>query len=193
MTSEYIQATSRVGRDSASPGLVFVLYRPGRPRDKSHYEQFRSYHSRMYCNVEPTSVTPFSAPLRERALHAIMIGIMRLEGDKAFNADPPRLPDNHTLECVYSVIRKRVEAVDSNELEAMLNRMDEVLRDWEDWGPQKFQDFTAMDAVPLMFPSGTMRNEAWGNRGLSTPTSMRSVDSSCEAYVLENRYWSEDV
>ena len=89
-TSEYIQATSRVGRDAENaPGLVFVLYRPGRPRDKSHYEQFRSYHSRVYCNVEPTSVTPFSAPVRERALHAIMVGMMRLESDDRFNEDPP--------------------------------------------------------------------------------------------------------
>ena len=57
-------------------------------------EQFRSYHSRVYCNVEPTSVTPFSAPVRERALHAIMVGMMRLESDDSFNEDPPRFPDD---------------------------------------------------------------------------------------------------
>ena len=109
-TSEYIQATSRVGRDAENaPGLVFVLYRPGRPRDKSHYEQFRSYHSRVYCNVEPTSVTPFSAPVRERALHAIMVGMMRLESDDRFNEDPPRFPDDGLIDKVRSVIENRVD------------------------------------------------------------------------------------
>ena len=100
-TSEYIQATSRVGRNANdAPGVVFVLYRPGRPRDKSHYEHFKSYHSRVYCNVEPTSVTPFSAPVRERALHAIMVGMMRLEGSDIFNEDPPRVPDEKLYERV---------------------------------------------------------------------------------------------
>ena len=108
-TSEYIQATSRVGRNaSEAPGIVFVLYRPGRPRDKSHYEHFREYHSRIYCNVEPTSVTPFSAPVRERALHAIMVGMMRLEGDEHFNADPPRIPDQRVLARIQKIIEKPI-------------------------------------------------------------------------------------
>lgn len=194
-TSEYIQATSRVGRDAdKAPGVVFVLYRPGRPRDKSHYEQFRAFHSRVYCNVEPTSVTPFSAPLRERALHAVMIGMMRLEGDVSFNNDPPQCPDQATYERVRTIIENRVEDIDSDELEATLAHMEHIIQCWEDWQPQKFQDFTSGNVLPLMFPSGTRRNEAWGNkRGLETPTSMRSADASCEAYVLENRYVPEEI
>lgn len=193
-TSEYIQATSRVGRDAENaPGLVFVLYRPGRPRDKSHYEQFRSYHSRVYCNVEPTSVTPFSAPVRERALHAIMVGMMRLESDDRFNEDPPRFPDDGLIDKVRSVIENRVEDIDSEELDATLNRMEYILQCWEDWNPRKWEpaknpDWSYADPVPLMYSAGSHPNEAWGSRGIETPTSMRSVDASCEAEVLTNRY-----
>lgn len=193
-TTEYIQATSRVGRDTEkAPGVVFVLYRPGRPRDKSHYEQFRSFHSRIYCNVEPTSVTPFSPPLRERALHAIMIGMIRLESDSNFNNDPPILPDVVMYKRICNIIENRVNDIDSNELKDTLTQMEYIIQCWEDWQPQKFQDFNSGNALPLMFPAGNRRNEVWGKRGLETPTSMRSVDKSCEAYVMENRYIAEET
>ena len=42
--AEYIQATSRVGRDDARPGLVVTLLNIHKPRDRSHYERFRHYH-----------------------------------------------------------------------------------------------------------------------------------------------------
>lgn len=139
-TSEYIQATSRVGRNAAqAPGIVFVLYRPGRPRDKSHYEHFRSYHSRVYCNVEPTSVTPFSAPVRDRALHAIMVGMMRLENDNAFNSEPPGLPSAELCRKIHSIIEKRVDDVDSNELIATQIAMESFIEDWEDWNPKRWE------------------------------------------------------
>ena len=49
-TSEYIQASSRVGRspDQIGPGLIIALYSPAKPRDRSHYEQFKSYHQKLF-------------------------------------------------------------------------------------------------------------------------------------------------
>lgn len=193
-TSEYIQATSRVGRDAANaPGEIFVLYRPGRPRDKSYYEQFRLYHSRLYCNVEPTSVTPFSAPIRDRALHAIIVGILRLENDENYNEDPPKYPNESMRDRIKGIIRDRIESIDSDELDDTLKYVDYIFECWEDWNPQKWSpqinpDMSMGDAVPLMFSSMNQPNAAWLGRGKETPTSMRSVDASCEASVLKNRY-----
>ena len=192
-TAEYIQATSRVGRNSDAPGLIFVVYNPGRPRDRSHYEHFGSYHSRIYSHVEPTSVTPFSSPLRERALHAVLIGLVRLLGTQDTYDDPKIFPSTSEMERIFSLIEKRVSAIDEDELENTLLHLDEILRDWRTQLPQKYQDFMAGEAVPLMYPAGTMPNASWDGRGFATPTSMRSVDSSCEAYVLKNSYSPEEV
>ncbi|WP_458775608.1 helicase-related protein [Desulforhopalus sp. 52FAK] len=75
-TSEYIQASSRVGR-SDTPGLVFVNYYKTQARSLSHYENFRSYHESFYRFVEPSSLTPFTYQARERALHAALVIAMR--------------------------------------------------------------------------------------------------------------------
>ena len=75
LTSEYIQASSRVGREY--PGVAFTMYDGSKSRDRSHYEQFKGYHESFYKHVEPTGVTPFSKPARERALHAIVIALLR--------------------------------------------------------------------------------------------------------------------
>lgn len=193
-TSEYIQATSRVGRNATfAPGLVFVLYRPSRPRDKSFYEQFKQYHSKLYCFVEPTSVTPFSAPVRERALHAIMIGMMRLEHGEDFNADPPRFPKQEIIDHVRNVIEKRIEEIDPCELEDTMKWFDYRMEEWEDWNPQKWTpqknfDMSMGNPLPLIYSSSDKPNAIWDGRGIPTPTSMRSVDASCEAYCIKSRY-----
>ena len=77
LASEYIQASSRVGRQV--PGLVFVLYDACRSRDRSYYEQFRAFHTSFYRYVEPTGATPFSRPACDRALHAAALGVLRCQ------------------------------------------------------------------------------------------------------------------
>ena len=75
--AEYIQATSRVGRDSDRPGLVVTLLNVHRPRDRSHYETFRSYHETFYRSVEVTSVTPFAARALDRGLAGALVALAR--------------------------------------------------------------------------------------------------------------------
>jgi hypothetical protein len=76
-TAEYIQATSRVGRDAQRPGLVVTLFNVHKARDRSHYERFASYHESFYRGVEATSVTPFSPRALDRALAAVVVGFAR--------------------------------------------------------------------------------------------------------------------
>ena len=74
-TSEYIQATSRIGR--GVPGLIVTCLNASRPRDLSHFEHFKHYHQTVYGSVEATSVTPWSARARDKALHAVFIAATR--------------------------------------------------------------------------------------------------------------------
>lgn len=75
--AEYIQATSRVGRDEAKPGLVVTSLSAHKPRDRSHYERFRHYHETFYRSVEVSSVTPFSARALDRGFAGAMVGLAR--------------------------------------------------------------------------------------------------------------------
>ena len=75
--AEYIQATSRVGRDNERPGLVVTLLNAHKPRDRSHYERFRHYHETFYRSVEVSSVTPFSARALDRGFAGALVGLAR--------------------------------------------------------------------------------------------------------------------
>jgi len=83
-TAEYIQATSRVGRNF--PGIVFTVYNWARPRDLSHYERFEHYHATFYQHVEALSLTPFALRAIDRGLAALFISLVRLAG-KEFNGN----------------------------------------------------------------------------------------------------------
>jgi hypothetical protein len=76
-SAEYIQATSRVGRDAERPGLVATIFNVHKPRDRSHFERFSYYHETFYRSVEATSVTPFSPRALDKGLAATLVGLSR--------------------------------------------------------------------------------------------------------------------
>ncbi|WP_331758103.1 DISARM system helicase DrmA (plasmid) [Nocardia sp. NBC_01377] len=84
-TAEYIQATSRVGRDRSRPGLVITLYQWSRPRDLAHYESFSYDHATFGMRVEGLTTTPFSDRALDRGLSAVLAAAVRQTGPSALS------------------------------------------------------------------------------------------------------------
>jgi hypothetical protein len=131
LSAEYIQATSRVGR--RHPGLIITLYNWTRPRDRSHYERFISYHSAIYSQVEPTSVTPYSRRALDRGLHAVLIALVRhtmpyMNPEAAAELFDPSDP---TIVQMIDQIRQRIGEVDPDELVTAIGQLEDIVRRWE--------------------------------------------------------------
>ena len=190
-TSEYIQATSRVGRSIKAPGLVLTIYNCSKPRDRSHFEHFQEYHSKIYSKVEPTSVTPFSAPARERALHAILVGLIRFYSSETNRKCPKPFPVPEIINKVKQIILDRVNLIDDSEYNKTLELIEKKLNYWKNELPLEYGSFGRNINIPLMYPAGSNPSEDIKERAWSTPTSMRSTDLTCDAKVI-NEYINID-
>lgn len=113
--AEYIQATSRVGRDERRPGLVAVILNMHRARDRAHYEDFETYHQAFYRAVEATSVTPSASGALDRALGAVFAGLVRhldpaLTGPRGAQA---MQPDHPAVKEAAAFLQSRFECGDA--------------------------------------------------------------------------------
>ncbi len=182
-TSEYIQASSRVGRSEQAPGLVVAMYNPGKPRDRSHYEYFRAYHAAFYKFVEPTSVTPYSLPVLDRALHAVLVVLARhFAGLHLPNSINPTEAD---IQQIVEFMDARCRRVDSEHSGALVAKLQQLLKVWNDVSPSEWGRFGPPPQTrPLMYPAGTEPLEDWDGSPWATPSSMRNVDVECEARVI---------
>ena len=193
-TSEYIQASSRVGRRAESPGIVVTNYNPSRSRDRSHFEHFRSYHQTLYQHVEPTSVTPFAVPVRERALHALIVILCRFWGGPGLRDRPSHPPDDELMQRVKHTIRDRVLSVDPNEWPRTEAHIDEIMRKWTEAPRSLYGDFRPpTEELPMMYPAGGQVHPHWAETPYPTPSSMRNVDASCSARALSGGYGNRSV
>jgi superfamily II DNA/RNA helicase len=95
--SQYIQVAGRVGRNERdAPGVVFVVLSPYNNRDRSHFEQFSTFHRRLYASVEPVSITPFTPAALDRGLAGALTAWMRQAANPPTPADAASVFDDGT-------------------------------------------------------------------------------------------------
>lgn len=186
-TAEYIQASSRVGRSvPTGPGIIFSMYSPSKPRDKSHYEQFQGYHSRIYSNVEPTSVTPFSINSRQKGLHAVLIALIRHFSSDSLADTPNMSSEFYELTPIFEkLIKERCEIINPEEVTNTINLLKNRINDWEKGGAQSYGDAGNYGILkndnfyPLMYASSAEVKQDVKLRPtpFATSTSMRGVDT----------------
>ena len=73
-TAEYIQSSSRAGRDA--PGLVFNVMHPIRERDLSHYHFFEKYHEFLDRLVEPVAINRWAKNSIRRTHSGLLMGLI---------------------------------------------------------------------------------------------------------------------
>lgn len=193
-TSEYIQASSRIGREH--PGLAVIAYNWTAPRDLSHYEHFLTYHRTLYRHVEATSVTPFSPRARDRALHAILIAALRLTHPALAPQDAADSfsRDKYDVGPLVEFFRERVTLAaetapaDGNEPEHAVEELMRLIEAWEEAAanPTKSLIFSQRtkpgrrtNKAPLMIPAGPELN-ATDRVTNSTLDSLRDVEQGAE-------------
>ncbi len=182
--SEYIQATSRIGR--AHPGLVITLYNPYRPRDVSHYENFAAYHKQIYRYVEGTTATPFAARARDRFLHALVIMAIRLYYEKM--AQEPKniiAMSKQEIDDVVDIILNRMSIVEPSVLSDGKKEIQYFIDEWRNAVISGVDVVYAgeykEDRIRLMVPY----SEKHKNVEKGTLQSMRDVDQSVGLYLFE--------
>lgn len=163
-----------------------MIYGQTKPRDRSHYERFRSYHQRLYAQVEPTSVTPFSPPAVDRAFRGLIVALVRLLGRRGQEADTPDpfplTPGSELRPKIEEFILDRVRAIAPDEEASVMAKVKLRLDQWNAWKPAEYGDFSKTpEHPPLMHPAGRSELAQWGGRSWATMSSLRNVDASCEA------------
>ena len=180
-SSEYIQATSRVGRKF--PGLVATVYTQNKSRDRSHYESFVSYHQSMYKYVEPTTVTPFSPQARDRGMRGVLIALARL---RAGLVRPDQIVEKKgELQKEIDFILGRVRQLDEDELSDASDELKYWLAKWQKIKPPEYGKMGGVPQdVTLAYPFGGNWHRLYQRESWPVMTTMRNVDATCVARVL---------
>lgn len=204
--AEYIQATSRVGRDKDKPGLVVTALNLHKPRDRGHYESFTIFHESFYRAVEATSVTPWAARALDRSLAAVVVAIARHLcpelAPEAAAAHIGNMPDLADAVTEAFVARAPATAIAGGEV-ALRQAIESVLTIWRDraalhgkslaYGDRKLKGRKFLLFQPL---DPLMPDSLSSERAIEAGRSMRDVEANVMLRLRDpsgNKFKAEDV
>jgi len=189
--AEYIQATSRVGRQH--PGLVVVIYNSNRSRDLSHYESFGTYHRALYRDMESNSATPFSPRARDRGLHGALVSCARMTVPELNPSDAPGRASQaeHLLDAIAGGFLERVARIDASQVEPTESQLESLLSAWintsgllryEGWYPTTQHTLLKQASALITQPSFPVTDPPW-----ATLTSLRDVDAESSLFLIRRK------
>jgi hypothetical protein len=201
--AEYIQATSRVGRDDDRPGLVVTLLNIHKPRDRSHYERFRHYHETFYRSVEVGSVTPFAARALDRGFAGALVSLARharpeLTTPKGAErlSRVRRAVEERLLQAFSERLRQQpIEDEEDREqrLRSLQARIADLLDSWQkildDYGAQnvslKYQKYEPAEGRPLLRDMLEKDFESEHHRKFRANRSLRDVEPEVNLFLKD--------
>jgi hypothetical protein len=207
-TSEYIQATSRVGRKH--PGLVVTCFNVRKPRDRSHFERFAAYHASFYRFVEAQSLTPFSGPALDRGLAGTLIAMTRLADPRA---TPPAAAEQLAItkpigdaaaEALAARSKRQPSVKQTKRYEALAQdvraRAKNILDAWDtivrevkseaggkiDYSPYDRERYASVHMLHTVLDDPSLRLGPKYEK-FRAPTSMRDVEASVHLWIAPGR------
>ncbi len=182
--SEYIQASSRVGRKY--PGIVITIYNDSKVRDKSGFENFRDIHQNLYKDVEITSVTPFSPDCIKKVLPSVIVGACRHLSPTALMSPNINLFRDTCDEVCESIIQ-RCNAISPESSSYLDNLIKNIIAEWIARKPQKyFPDKSKASTLLIEAEKAvTLTEDEYGFQAL---TNVRNVEAV--SLVETNPYFS---
>jgi len=179
--SEYIQATSRVGRGKI-PGLILTVFNEYRPRDKSHFENFKNLHLNLYRFVENTSVTPYAPRARQKLLPAVLISLSIKELDLKDSFGISHDQASIIRKEVIPKILDRIKISDHLEVNDAQEEMEEILIKWLSRGsiPRLWVDQNELESLFISQEAHAAKKAVGLIDGIAfpAPNSARNVEAS---------------
>ena len=111
-----------------------------------------------------------------------MTGFVRQRGDESQSESPYPFPAE-LVDSIRDVIRRRIKAVDNEELNNFEQVFEKRKEEWRRWQHTEWGDFGQPDPNAMLRQAGAYVRSEQKFLSWPTPTSVRSVDAECEAEI----------